>query len=135
VDLDNIIFSNPKCPRRTIIVLGHHAGSLKTLGSRIICPNMWGPDRSGTWPTVGHQGIEHRYVVVEPIEKLEISCLFFLSPAEGERIIFCKTSGVNKLGKNFWPSINFRSGAIHVSVNLKVFRDRVMGQFRKVYMI
>jgi len=73
--------------------------------------------------TVGHQGIEHRYVVVEPIEKLEV-LLHFLKSREGERgIIFCKTkAAVNKLGKNL--AINkFRSGAIHGSLTQGI-RDR-----------
>ena len=82
--------------------------------------------------TVGHQGIEHEYVVVEPIEKLEV-LLHFLSSKEGERgIIFCKTkAAVNKLAKNL--AINkFSSGAIHGSLSQGI-RDRIMGQFREGY--
>ena len=80
--------------------------------------------------TVGHQGIDHQYVVVEPIEKLEV-LLHFLNTKEGERgIIFCKTkAAVNKLAKNL--AINrFSSGAIHGSLTQPI-RDRIMGQFRE----
>ena len=79
--------------------------------------------------TVGHQGIDHYYMVVEPIEKLEV-LLHFLNSKEGERgIIFCKTkAAVNKLAKNL--AINkFSSGAIHGSLSQGI-RDRIMGQFR-----
>jgi ATP-dependent RNA helicase DeaD len=80
--------------------------------------------------TVGHQGIDHQYVIVEPIEKLEV-LLHFLNSKEGERgIIFCKTkAAVNKLAKNL--AINkFSSGAIHGSLTQGI-RDRIMGQFRE----
>lgn len=80
--------------------------------------------------TVGHQGIDHQYVVVEPIEKLEV-LLHFLNTKEGQRgIIFCKTkAAVNKLAKNL--AINkFSSGAIHGSLTQGI-RDRIMGQFRE----
>jgi ATP-dependent RNA helicase DeaD len=80
--------------------------------------------------TVGHQGIEHQYVVVEPIEKLDV-LLHFLNSKEGERgIIFCKTkAAVNKLAKKL--AINkFSSGAIHGSLTQGI-RDRIMGQFRE----
>ena len=80
--------------------------------------------------TIGHQGIDHQYVVVEPIEKLEV-LLHFLNSQEGKRgIIFCKTkAAVNKLAKNL--AINkFSSGAIHGSLTQGI-RDRIMGQFRE----
>ena len=82
--------------------------------------------------TVGHQGIDHQYVVVEPIEKLNV-LMHFLSSKEGERgIIFCKTkAAVNKLAKNL--AINkFSSGALHGSLSQGI-RDRIMGQFREGY--
>ena len=81
---------------------------------------------------MGHQGIDHYYMVVEPIEKLNV-LMHFLSAKEGERgIIFCKTkAAVNKLGKNL--SINkFSSGSIHGSLTQGI-RDRIMDQFRKGY--
>jgi ATP-dependent RNA helicase DeaD len=82
--------------------------------------------------SVGHQGIDHQYVVVEPIEKLEV-LLHFLTSKEGQRgIIFCKTkAAVNKLAKKL--AINkFSSGAIHGSLTQGI-RDRIMGQFREGY--
>ncbi|MCL4161844.1 UNVERIFIED_CONTAM: hypothetical protein GTU68_004517 [Idotea baltica] len=82
--------------------------------------------------TVGHQGIDHQFVVVEPIEKLEV-LLHFLNSKEGERgIIFCKTkAAVNKLAKKL--AINkFSSGAIHGSLTQGI-RDRIMEQFRAGY--
>jgi ATP-dependent RNA helicase DeaD len=80
--------------------------------------------------TVGHQGIAHQFVVVAPIEKLDV-LLHFLNSKAGQRgIIFCKTkAAVNKLAKNL--AINkFSSGAIHGSLSQGI-RDRIMGQFRE----
>ena len=79
--------------------------------------------------SIGHQGIEHQYVVVEPIEKLDV-LMHFLNNRAGQRgIIFCRTkAAVNKLGKNL--AINkFSSAAIHGSLTQKI-RDRIMDQFR-----
>jgi ATP-dependent RNA helicase DeaD len=80
--------------------------------------------------TAGHQGIDHQYVVVKPIQKLEV-LMHFLNTKEGQRgIIFCKTkAAVNKLAKNL--AINkFSSGALHGSLSQPI-RDRIMGQFRE----
>ena len=77
----------------------------------------------------GNKGIDHKFIVVKPIEKLEV-LMHFLASKEGERgIIFCKTkAAVNKLAKNL--AINrFSSGAIHGSLSQGI-RDRIMGQFR-----
>ena len=78
---------------------------------------------------VGNSAINHQYIVVNPIEKLDV-LTHFLSSKEGERgIIFCKTkAAVNKLAKNL--AINrFSSGAIHGSLTQPI-RDRIMDQFR-----
>jgi ATP-dependent RNA helicase DeaD len=80
--------------------------------------------------TVGHQSIDHQFVVVEPIEKLDV-LLHFLNSRLGQRgIIFCKTkAAVNKLAKKL--AINkFSTGAIHGSLSQGI-RDRIMGQFRE----
>lgn len=80
--------------------------------------------------TVGHQGIDHQYVVVAPIEKLDV-LMHFLNSRNGQRgIIFCKTkAAVNKLAKKL--AINkFSSGALHGSLSQPI-RDRIMGQFRE----
>ena len=77
--------------------------------------------------TLGLQGIDHQYVVVKPIEKLEV-LMHFLNTKEGQRgIIFCKTkAAVNKLAKKL--AINkFSSGALHGSLAQGI-RDRIMGQ-------
>jgi len=82
--------------------------------------------------TYGNQGIDHQYIVVKPIEKLDV-LLHFLSSKQGQRgVIFCKTkAAVNKLGKNL--AINkFSSGAIHGGLTQGI-RDRIMGQFREGY--
>jgi ATP-dependent RNA helicase DeaD len=80
--------------------------------------------------TLGHQGIDHHYVVVEPIEKLDVLLHFLNSKASERGIIFCKTkAAVNKLAKKL--AINkFSSGAIHGSLTQGI-RDRIMGQFRE----
>ena len=127
VDLDSIISEIPKS-RRTLLFTATMPGALKQLIQNYMSKHV--VQIEADMATVGHQGIEHNYVVVEPIEKLEV-LLHFLKSREGERgIIFCKTkAAVNKLGKNL--AINkFRSGAIHGSLTQGI-RDRVMGQFRE----
>ena len=82
--------------------------------------------------TKGHQDIEHQFVVVEPIEKLDV-LMHFLNSRDGQRgIIFCKTkAAVNKLAKKL--AINkFSSGALHGSLSQGI-RDRIMGQFREAH--
>lgn len=79
---------------------------------------------------VGNGEIEHQYIVVDPIEKLDI-LMHFLNSRQGQRgIIFCKTkAAVNKLAKNL--AINrFSVGALHGSLAQPI-RDRIMDQFRK----
>jgi ATP-dependent RNA helicase DeaD len=85
---------------------------------------------SANMETLGNQGIDHQYIVVDPIEKLNV-LMHFLNSKEGERgIIFCKTkAAVNKLAKNL--AINrFSSGALHGSLSQGI-RDRIMKQFRE----
>ena len=84
---------------------------------------------SASMEIVGNASIIHEYIVVDPIEKLDV-LMHFLSSKEGQRgIIFCKTkAAVNKLAKNL--AINrFSSGAIHGSLTQPI-RDRIMDQFR-----
>ena len=85
---------------------------------------------SADMTSVGNNAIDHKFVVVKPIEKLEV-LMHFLSTHEGKQgIIFCKTkAAVNKLAKNL--AINrFSSGALHGSLSQGI-RDRIMGQFRE----
>lgn len=84
---------------------------------------------SANMEIAGNTAINHEYIVVDPIEKLEV-LMHFLSSKEGQRgIIFCKTkAAVNKLAKNL--AINrFSSGALHGSLTQPI-RDRIMDQFR-----
>lgn len=78
----------------------------------------------------GNTDIEHRYVVVDPIQKLDV-LTHFLNEREGEKgIIFCRTkAAVNKLAKNLAIS-KFSSGALHGSLSQPI-RDRIMDQFRE----
>ena len=85
---------------------------------------------SASMEIMGNQGIDHKYIIVDPIEKLDV-LMHFLNTKEGERgIIFCKTkAAVNKLAKNL--AINkFSSGALHGSLSQGI-RDRIMDQFRQ----
>lgn len=128
-DLDSIIAEIPKT-RRTLLFTATMPGAIKQLVQNYMSKHIIQVEAE--MKTVGHQGIEHKYVVVEPIEKLEV-LLHFLNTKEGERgIIFCKTkAAVNKLAKNL--AINkFSSGAIHGSLSQPI-RDRIMGQFREGY--
>ncbi|MDO6812394.1 DEAD/DEAH box helicase [Tenacibaculum soleae] len=127
--LDSIIKEVPKS-RRTLLFTATMPGTVKQLVQNYMSKNVL--QIEADMETVGHQGIEHQYVVVKPIEKLEV-LLHFLNSKEGKRgIIFCKTkAAVNKLAKNL--AINkFSSGAIHGSLTQGI-RDRIMGQFREGY--
>ena len=126
-DLDIIIAEIPK-DKRTLLFTATMPGAIKQLVQNYMSKHVLHIEAD--METMGHQGIDHQFLVVEPIEKLEI-LLHFLSSKEGERgIIFCKTkAAVNKLAKNL--AINkFSSGAIHGSLTQPI-RDRVMGQFRE----
>lgn len=125
--LDEIIVALPK-KRRTILFTATMPGTIKQLVQNYMSKNVI--HLSADMESVGHQGIDHQYVVVQPIEKLEV-LMHFLNTKEGERgIIFCKTkAAVNKLAKNL--AINkFSSGALHGSLS-QAIRDRIMGQFRE----
>ncbi|HUH34545.1 MAG TPA: DEAD/DEAH box helicase [Moheibacter sp.] len=126
-DLEKIFLEIPK-NRRTLLFTATLPGNLKQLIQNALGKHPI--QIEADMETMGHQGIDHRYIVVDPIEKLEV-LLHFLSGRENEKgIIFCKTkAAVNKLGKNL--AINkFSSGALHGSLTQGI-RDRVMDQFRE----
>ena len=128
-DLDLIVKEVPKS-RRTLLFTATLSGAIKQLVQNYMSKHVIHIEAN--MKTVGHQGIDHQYVVVEPIEKLNV-LMHFLSTKEGQRgIIFCKTkAAVNKLAKNL--AINkFSSGALHGSLSQGI-RDRIMGQFREGY--
>lgn len=125
--LDEIVAELPK-NRRTLLFSATMPGTIKQLIQNYMSKHV--VQISANMDTVGNQGIEHQFVVVDPIEKLDV-LMHFLSSKEGERgIIFCKTkAAVNKLAKNL--AINrFSSGAIHGSLTQPI-RDRIMEQFRE----
>ncbi len=125
--LDEIVVELP-INRRTLLFSATMSGSIKQLIQNYLSKKV--TQISANMETVGNQGIDHQYIVVDPIEKLDI-LMHFLNSKEGERgIIFCKTkAAVNKLAKNL--AINrFSSGAIHGSLTQPI-RDRIMGQFRE----
>ncbi|WP_298475441.1 DEAD/DEAH box helicase [uncultured Maribacter sp.] len=126
-DLDPIVTEIPKT-KRTFLFTATMSGAIKQLVQNYLTkhPTHIEVDMA----TTGHKGIDHEYIVVEPIEKLDV-LLHFLSTKEGERgVIFCKTkAAVNKLAKNL--AINkFSSGSLHGSLTQGI-RDRVMRQFRE----
>ena len=126
-EVGEIIKEIPKS-RRTLLFTATMPGTIKQLVQNYMSKHV--VHIEADMETSGHKGIEHQYVVVEPIEKLNV-LLHFLTSKEGERgIIFCKTkAAVNKLAKNL--AINkFSSGAIHGSLTQGI-RDRIMGQFRE----
>lgn len=128
-EVDIIIKGIPKS-RRTLLFTATMPGTIKQLVQNYMSKHVLHIEAD--MATVGHKGIDHQYVVVEPIEKLEV-LLHFLNSKEGERgIIFCKTkAAVNKLAKNL--AINkFSSGALHGSLTQGI-RDRIMEQFREGY--
>jgi ATP-dependent RNA helicase DeaD len=125
--LDEIIAELP-ASRKTLLFSATMPGTIKQLIQNYLNKNV--VQVSANMETVGNQGIDHEYIVVDPIEKLDI-LMHFLNSKEGERgIIFCKTkAAVNKLAKNL--AINrFSSGALHGSLSQGI-RDRIMEQFRE----
>ncbi|MGS0747524.1 DEAD/DEAH box helicase [Halpernia sp. GG3] len=81
---------------------------------------------------IGNESIDHEYIVVEPIEKLDVLLHFLNSQDGGRGIIFCKTkAAVNKLAKNL-AIRKISSGALHGSLTQGI-RDRIMEQFREGY--
>lgn len=127
--LDEIVKELPKS-RRTFLFTATMPGTIKQLIQNYMSKRVI--QVIADMETVGHQGIDHQYVVVEPIEKLDVLMHFLNSKEEERGIIFCKTkAAVNKLAKNL--AINkFSSGAIHGSLSQPI-RDRIMGQFREGY--
>ncbi len=125
--LDEIVAELPK-KHRTLLFSATLPGTIKQLIQNYLSKNV--VEISANMETIGNQGIDHQYIVVDPIEKLNV-LMHFLNSRDGERgIIFCKTkAAVNKLAKNL--AINkFSSGAIHGSLSQGI-RDRIMGQFRE----
>ncbi|RTZ07096.1 DEAD/DEAH box helicase [Flavobacterium bomense] len=125
--LDEIIAELPAA-HKTFLFSATMPGSIKQLIQNYLNKNV--VHVSANMETVGNQGIDHQYIVVNPIEKLDV-LMHFLNSKEGERgIIFCKTkAAVNKLAKNL--AINrFSSGALHGSLSQGI-RDRIMEQFRE----
>lgn len=125
--LDKIISELPKI-RRTFLFSATLPGAIKQLIQNYMSKHVI--QMSVDMKTVGNQEIDHQFVVVQPIEKLNI-LMHFLTSKEGEQgIIFCKTkAAVAKLAKNL--AINrFQCGAIHSSLTQPI-RDRIMSQFRE----
>jgi ATP-dependent RNA helicase DeaD len=125
--LDEIIAELPQ-NHKTFLFSATMPGTIKQLIQNYLNKNV--VQVSADMQTVGNQGIDHQYIVVDPIEKLNV-LMHFLTSKEGERgIIFCKTkAAVNKLAKNL--AINrFSSGALHGSLSQGI-RDRIMEQFRE----
>jgi len=125
--LDEIIDELPK-NHRNFLFSATMPGTIKQLIQNYLNKNV--VQVSVDMQTTGNQTIDHQYIVVDPIEKLDV-LMHFLISKEGERgIIFCKTkAAVNKLAKNL--AINrFSSGALHGSLSQGI-RDRIMEQFRE----
>ncbi|WP_445455388.1 DEAD/DEAH box helicase [Flavobacterium sp. HNIBRBA15423] len=125
--LDEIITALPKS-RRTLLFSATMPGTIKQLIQNYMSKHI--TQVNADMKTVGNTSIDHQYLVVDPIEKLDV-LMHFLTSREGELgIIFCKTkAAVNKLAKNL--AINrFSSGALHGSLSQPI-RDRIMEQFRE----
>lgn len=125
--LDEIIAEIPK-NHKTFLFTATLPGSIKQLIQNYLHKDV--RHISANMETIGNQSIDHQYIVVEPIEKLNV-LMHFLTSKEGQRgIIFCKTkAAVNKLAKNL-AMHKFSSGALHGSLTQGI-RDRIMNQFRQ----
>ena len=109
-DLEQIIKDIPKTRRTTLCLQQPFQERSKQLVQNYMSKHV--VQIEADMDTLGHQGIDHHYMVVEPIEKLDV-LMHFLSSKEGQRgIIFCKTkAAVNKLAKNL--AINKFSSGCH----------------------
>lgn len=125
--LDTIVTTMPN-NRRTFLFSATMSGPVKQLVQNYLSKNPI--EVHSEMETLGHKKIMHQYVVVAPIEKLDV-LMHFLNSRIGQRgIIFCKTkAAVNKLAKNL-AIHKFSSGAIHGSLSQPI-RDRMMAQFRE----
>ncbi len=128
-DLMPILKAMPK-NRHTYMFSATMPGELKDIVHNYMSKNA--ASVSSDMITLGNDAIDHQYIVVEPIEKLDV-LLHFLNSQEGGRgIIFCKTkAAVNKLAKNL-AIRKISSGALHGSLTQGI-RDRIMEQFREGY--
>ena len=128
-DLMLILKVLPK-KRRTFLFSATMPGELKELVHNFMSKNVLSINSDTA--IVGNKAIDHQYMIVEPIEKLDV-LLHFLNSQEGGRgIIFCKTkAAVNKLAKNL-AIRKISSGALHGSLSQGI-RDRIMEQFRAGY--
>ena len=127
--LDQIFAELPK-KKRTFLFSATLPGTIKQLVQNYMSKHV--VQVSADMKSVGNKGIDHQYIFVEPIEKLDVLMHFLASRDREQGIIFCKTkAAVNKLAKNL--AINkFSSGALHGSLSQPI-RDRIMGQFRDGY--
>jgi superfamily II DNA/RNA helicase len=125
--LDEIIIEIPQ-NRRTFLFSATMPGTVKQLIQNYLNKNVI--QVNANMDTIGNQEIDHQYIVVDPIEKLNV-LMHFLTSKDGQRgIIFCKTkAAVNKLAKNLAVH-RFSSGALHGSLSQGI-RDRIMEQFRE----
>ncbi len=126
-DLDRVIEEIPK-KYRTLVFTATLSSAIKQLVQNYM--SKYVVQLASDTETTGNQEIDHHYMIVAPIEKLDV-LMHFLNARTGQRgMIFCKTkAAVNKLGKNL--AINkFSSGTIHGSLTQGI-RDRIMGQFRE----
>lgn len=128
-DLMPILKAVPK-NRRTFVFSATMPGELKDIVHNYMSKNAVSIDSEMS--VIGNEAIDHQYIVVDPIEKLDV-LLHFLNSQEGGRgIIFCKTkAAVNKLAKNL-AIRKISSGALHGSLTQGI-RDRIMEQFREGY--
>ena len=128
-DLMPILKALPK-DRRTFLFSATMPGDLKDIVHNYMSKSAI--SINSEMLTIGHEGIDHQYIVVEPIEKLDVLLHFLNSQQGGRGIIFCKTkAAVNKLAKNL-AIRKISSGALHGSLT-QAIRDRIMEQFREGY--
>ena len=125
--LDTIVAALPKT-RRTLLFTATMPGTVKQLVQNYLSKHV--VHIEAEMDTTAQQEITHQYVVVQPIEKLEVLMHFLNTRVAEQGIIFCKTkAAVNKLAKNL-AIHKFSSGGLHGSLSQGI-RDRIMGQFRE----
>ena len=125
-DVLPILKAMPKS-KRTLLFSATMPSELKEIVHNYMDKNVISV--SSDMATIGHDGINHHYTIVDPIEKLDVLLHFLNTQNGGRGIIFCKTkAAVNKLAKNL-AMRKISSGALHGSLSQGI-RDRIMEQFR-----
>ena len=105
--LDLVTAELPK-NRRTFLFTATMPGTIKQLIQNYMSKHVI--QIEADMETVGHQGIDHQFVVVQPIEKLDVLMHFLNSKSGKEVLYFAKPKQLSTNWQRIWRFINFHQG-------------------------